>query len=681
MVIRRGIVFSLLIWILVVFAASQSLAGEGKPSPGMEVTLNFQNVELVDMIGTISELTGKNFVYDDSIRGKISIISPRPVSVDEAYRLFNTVLRVKGFTIVPAGKVNKIVPIRMAKEESLPIGNGKNLGEQFITRIIELKNLDATVIADTILRPLMPKTSYVVAHEPTNTIVITDSAANIKRLSQILSSLDKSWDSEMMEIVPLQYSDAEETAKLVMQIFEGGTAAPARGAKRGTSVQKKTRGQVFPYERTNRLMLLGDKKFIQRAKELIAQLDEKADMGRAGVHVYYLENAQAEQLSETLNKIISGEKKGPTGKQNGQTDTVFGDIVITADNPTNALIINATAQDYDHIQDLILSLDVKRTQVFVEALILSLSMDALLDLGVSLKGAADVGDDSVIFGASNTGRGSDDASLLSRAVDGILLGGMFNPIKTMVNGKEVMVPSLSVLIGLSQTDTNVNVLSAPRLLTSNNEEAEIVVGENVPIITSKSTDNAGNLVNTIERQDAALTLRFTPQITEGDMVRLKVFQEITSVTDPVGTVDIVGPTFKKTLLTNTILARDGETVVLGGLFQTDKGESVTKVPFLGDIPLIGFLFKRTKEVEKKTSLLIFITPRIIRNSEDLREITRDNRKSFDLYQGEDGTNEFFNLEDSKGIFLKPEPELGFEVEPAVDTEPETEAETKTEAGD
>ena len=665
MVIRRGIVYLLLVWILVLFAASQALAGEGKVPPGVEVTLNFQNVELVDMIRTISELTGKNFVYDDSIRGKISIVSPRPVSVDEAYRLFNTVLRVKGFTIVPAGKVNKIVSIRLAKEESLPIGSGKNSGEQFITRIIALKNLDAAVVVDTILRPLMPKTSYVVAHEPTNTVVITDSAANIKRLVKILNSLDQSWDSEMMEIVPLQFSDAEEMAKLVMQIFEGGTATPARG-KRGAAVHKKSRGQVFPYERTNRLMVQGDKKFIQRAKELIAQLDEKADIGQSGVHVYYLENAQAEQLSETLNKIVSGEKKGPIGKQNSQTGTVFGDIVITADNPTNALIINATAQDYDHIQDLILALDVKRTQVFVEALILSLSMDALLDLGVSLKGAADVGDDSVIFGASNTGRGSDDASLLSKAVDGILLGGMFNPIKTMVNGKEVMVPSLSVLIGLSQTDTNVNVLSAPRLLTSNNEEAEIVVGENVPIITSKSTDNAGNLVNTIERQDAALTLRFTPQITEGDMVRLKVFQEITSVTDPVGTVDIVGPTFKKTLLTNTILARDGETVVLGGLFQTDKGESVTKVPLLGDIPLIGFLFKRTKEVEKKTSLLIFITPRIIRNNEDLREITRDNRSSFDLYQGEDGTNEFFNLEDSKGIILKPEPEIGLELDPAAE---------------
>jgi len=657
---RRGIVFSLLVCILVVLAGSQSLAAREKTSPDFEVTLNFQNVELVDMIGTISELTGKNFVYDESIRGKISIISPKPVTVDEAYRLFSTVLRVKGFTIVPAGKVNKIVSIRTAKEENLPIGDGENLGEQYITRIIGLKNLDAAVVVDTILRPLMPKTSYVVAHESTNTVVITDSAANIKRLSQILTSLDSSWDNEIMEIVPLQFSDAVETAKLVMQVFEGGTTAPARGTKRGTTVHKKTRGQVFPYERTNMLMLLGDKKFISRAKELIFQLDEKADLGRNVVNVYYLENAQAEQLSETLNKIITGAKKQPTGKQKIQPDAEFGEITITADKPTNALIIVATIEDYKQVESLILDLDIKRKQVFVEVLILELSMDALMDLGVALKGAIDLGDDSLIFGASNTGRdstsddGDDAGGLLTRAVDGILLGGLFNPIKTVVNGEEVMVPSLSVLIGLSETDTNINVLSAPRLLTSDNEEAEIIVGENVPIITSRTTDNAGNLVNSVERQDAALTLRFTPQITEGDLVRMKVFLEITSVTDSVGTVDIVGPTFKKKLLSNSILARDGETVVLGGLFQTDKVTSVSKVPFLGDLPGLGFLFRRTRNYEKKTSLLMFITPRVVRNSEDLKRITSDNRSSFDLYQEEDGTNKFFNLGDSEEILLLPE---------------------------
>lgn len=662
--IRHGINILLPICFLLLLLVSQPLAAQKEKTAGaLEVTLDFQNVELIDMIGTISELTGKNFVYDESVRGKVSVVSPRPVSVDEAYRLFSTVLKVKGFTIVPSGKVNKIVSIRKAKEENLPISNGKNLGEQFITRLIELKNLDATVVADTILRPLMPKTSHVVAHAPTNTVVITDSAANIKRLSQILTSLDRSWDGEKMEIVSLQFSEAEETAKLVMQVLEGGATASVRGAKSGTAVHKKSRGQVFPYERTNRLMLLGDEKFISHAKKLISQLDEKADLRSAGVHVYYLEHAEAEGLSETLNKIILGAKKGQATKQDSHAGEIFGDVTVTADKPTNALIVNATAEDYGNVQGLIKQLDIKRKQVFVEALILELSMDALMDLGTSLQGAIETGDDSLIFGSSNSAEGAFSSTdgvpnVLTQAVDGILLGGLFNPITTVVNGETVTVPALSALIGLSQVDSNVNVLSAPRLLTSDNEEAEIVVGKNVPIITSKSTDNAGNPINSIERQDAALTLRFTPQITEGNLVRLKIFQEITAVTDSIGTVDEVGPTFKKTLLRNSIVARDGETVVLGGLFQTDIKKSVTKVPLLGDIPILGHLFKRTKDVENKTSLLIFITPKVIRNGEDLKRITQENRASLDMFQEEDGSNKFFGLENPEGNSLKSETVVG-----------------------
>ncbi|MEE4253710.1 MAG: type II secretion system secretin GspD [Desulfuromusa sp.] len=663
MVIRRGINVLLSIFCLLLLLASQASAvQQEKLAGGLEVTLDFQNVELVDMIGTISELTGKNFVYDESVRGKVSIVSPKPVSVDEAYRLFSTVLKVKGFTIVPSGKVNKIVSIRSAKEENLPISSGKDLGEQFITRIIELKNLDATVVVDTILRPLMPKTSHVVAYEPTNTVVITDSAANIKRLVEIIVSLDKSWDNEKTEIVPLQFSGAEEAAKMVMQILESGAATTTRGARAGAAVQRKAQGQVFPYERTNKLMLLGDAEFIERAKELIAQLDEKADLRRAGVHVYYLENAESESLSETLNKIVASAKQGQAAKKDMPAGEIFGDVTITADKPTNALIVNATAEDYENVQGLIRQLDIKRKQVFVEALILELSMNALMDLGTSLQGAIEAGSDSLIFGSSNADAGAFSSTdgvptVLTQAVNGIMLGGLFNPITTVVNGEEVTIPALSALIGLSQTDSNVNVLSAPRLLTSDNEEAEIVVGKNVPIITSKSTDNAGNPINSVERQDAALTLRFTPQITEGNLVRLKIYQEISSVvaeSTATGTVDEVGPTFKKTLLRNSIVARDGETVVLGGLFQTDTTASVTKVPLLGDIPILGHLFKRTNDIENKTSLLIFITPRVVRDSEDLKRITQENRESLKLFKGDSGSDKFFGLGDPEGDFVKPE---------------------------
>jgi len=663
---RRGISVLLPVCLFLLLIVSPVWAGQDKMPKGLEVTLDFQNVELVDMIGTISELTGKNFIYDESVRGKVSIVSPRPVSVDEAYRLFSTVLKVKGFTIVPSGKVNKIVSVRKAKEENLPISNGKNLGEQFITRLIELKNLDATVVADTILRPLMPKTSHVVAHAPTNTVVITDSAANIRRLSQIVSELDHSWDKEEMEIVSLRFAEASDTAKMVMQVLEGGTSSSPRGKKPGASVNKKTRWQIIPYERTHRLMLLGDRKFITQAKKLIAQLDEKAELGRAGVHVYYLEHAEAEGLSETLNKIISGAKTGGKGTKESAVSQIFGVVSITPDKPTNALIVNATAEDYEGVQNLIQQLDIKRKQVFVEALILELSMDALMDLGTSLQGAIETSGDGVLFASSSNsdkdGKGlatlPGNPSVLSQAVNGILLGGMFNPITTTIDGESVTIPALSALIGLSQTDSNINVLSAPRLLTSDNEEAEIVVGENVPIITSKSKDNDGNPINSVERQDAALTLRFTPQITEGNLVRLKVFQEITAVTDSVGSVDAVGPTFKKTLLRNTIVARDGETVVLGGLFQTDMTKSVAKVPLLGDIPLLGYLFKRTKDIEKKTSLLIFITPRVIRNSEDLKRITEENRDQLKVFRKENGSKEFFGVDTEEEPENKPKATAG-----------------------
>lgn len=625
------------------------LATENEQSGDFEVTLDFQNVELVDMIGTISELTGKNFVYDESVRGKVSVVSPRPVSVSEAYRLFNTVLKVKGFTIIPSGEVNKIVSVRNAKEENLPVNDGKNLGEQFISRLVELKNLDATLVVDTILRPLMPKTSHVVAYAPTNTIVMTDSAANIKRLSKILTQLDRSWDGERMEIVPLQFSEADESAALVQQILESRSATSARNNKQGDVVGRKAGGQVIPYERTNKLMVLGDDRFIAEASALIRKIDEKADANRAGVHVYYLEHAEAEGLSETLNRIITGTKKNSATSKDAQEKDVFGEVVVTADKPTNALIVNATAKDYENVQGLIDQLDIKRKQVFVEALILELSMKAVLDLGASWQGAIESGGDGVVVGSTNTqtggfnylGTSDGSANALTTAVEGIMLGGLFNPITTVINGETVTIPALSALINLSQTNSDVNVLSAPRILTSDNEEAEIIVGENVPIITSKTKDNDGNAVNSVERQDAALTLRFTPQITEGNLVRLKIYQEISDVTDGVGDVNEVGPTFTKRLLRNSIVAQDGKTVVLGGLFQTKVTKSETKVPLLGDIPFLGRLFKRTTDNEDKTSLLIFITPKVIRNSDDLDKITRENRTSLDMFQSEEGTDKIF----------------------------------------
>lgn len=657
---RRCFQKSLLVWCLCAGLLMQPFgAGMARATDDLLITLDFQNVEMVDMINTISELTGRNFIYDEAVRGKVSILSPQPVSLEEAYRLFLTVLRVKGFTVVPAGKALKIVTLTNAREETLPLGDGRGLGDQYITRILELKNLDATVAVETIMRPLMPKTSHVVAHQATNAIVITDTADNIQRLSRLLSALDRTWDQDRIELVTLQFAKAEDTAALVMQMLEGGTGSGAPPATRAAARQalagtgKRVAGQIIPYERTNTLMLQGNDAFIAEAIRLIAHVDIQADARRSGVHVFYLEHAEAEPLAATINSIVAGAARATpavarTPTEGQPAEQILRNVTVTADKPTNSLIVNATAEEYDNVRSLISQLDIRRKQVFVEALIMDLSMDAVLALGTSLQGAIDLGNDSIIGVGSGMPLGGPSASILTQAVEGILMGGLFNPITTVINGTEVTIPAVSALINLSQKDDHVNVLSAPRLLTSDNEEAEIIVGENVPIITSRSAAGVSgeNIISAVERQDAALILRFTPQITAGGLVRMRIHQEISGVKEigGVGDENSIGPTLTKTLLRNSIVARDGETVVLGGLFRNQITKNVTKVPLLGDIPILGWLFKSTTDRDEKRSLLIFITPRVVHDSVDLEDLTRDSRSDLELFRSENGSVLFFEGE-------------------------------------
>jgi len=653
----------LILWLVVMMFC---LPGRGIAAAADEmlITLDFQNVELADMISTISELTGKNFLYDETIRGKVSILSPEPVSLDEAYRLFLTVLRVRGFTVVPAGQVNKIVALASAKEETLPFTDQRGLGDQHVTRILTLRHLDATVAVETILRPLMPRTSHVVAHQATNTIIITDTAQNIERLQRLLNTLDKSWDRERVELLSLQYAQAADTAAMAMQILEGGgggVPAAGRAARQPQTGTKRIAGQIIPYERTNTLALQGEPAFIAQAKELIAQLDVDVTTSFTGVHVYYLEHAEAEPLAQTINQIVAGATRAPSAPrvaEGQQTTDLFKDVKVTADKPTNSLIINASQDELRNVMALISQLDIRRKQVFVEALIMDLSMRAVSELGTSLQGAIELGSDSIISIGSGMPLAGPSTSVLSRAVEGILLGGFFNPISYTIGTETFTIPAISALINLSQTDNDINILSAPRLLTSDNEEAEIIVGENVPIITSRSETTGGNPINTIERQDAALILRFTPQITSGGLVRMKIHQEISSVLKGEGTVgseDVVGPTLTKTLLRNSIVARDGETVVLGGLFKNQITNTTTKVPLLGDIPVLGWLFKSTSDREEKRSLLIFITPRVVNDSDDLSRLTRDTQRDLQLFRSEGGTEAFFEKQqiDTIGDFSVP----------------------------
>ncbi len=640
-------------------ATAQPPAQEG-------VSLDFKDVELTDLIQTVSELTGRNFIYDDTVRGKVTIISPQRLSLDEAYQLFLTVLNVKGFTVVPTGQGNKIVMVKDAKENNLPtvFEEGKQRkGDQFVTRLVPLQNVDANVLATTVLAPLIPKTSNIVAYPPSNTLIITDSAANIERLVQIIHELDVTSPPDKLEIISLNFADAEDVAQICNQILAQAATTPRRGraAANVATAGGGTVSKILPYNRTNQLVVMASAEDMLTIRNILAQIDQKPETARSHINVYYLENADAETLAKTLNEILTGiqtqakQTRTAAGQVNAAQGTPLANepVTITADKPTNSLIVNANPEDYETLRGIIGQLDIKRKQVFVEALILELSMDATQRLGASLQGAIGINGDSVAFGTTNLNSGTTSGgtpitlgsvasgTLLTQAIDGILLGGMFDPITvTNPDGSTYNVPALSALIDVAKTDTDINILSAPRLLTSDNEEAEIIVGQNVPIITSRltganSATDATNLAQsvTIERKDVALTLRLTPQITEGNLVRLTVMQELTDLAaTSVGDVTQVGPTLTKRSVRNTVVAENGRTIVLGGLIGNSTQESITKVPLLGDIPVLGWLFKRKSTTTKKTNLLVFITPHVIRSADELADITRKSRQAMDDFR-------------------------------------------------
>ncbi len=678
--------------------ASRGIAASSDATEEERITLDFKDVELTDLIKTISELTGKNFLYDETVKGKVTIISPETMTLDETYQLFMTVLNVKGFTLVPSGKVNKIVSTKTAKQEGLPVrtGKGRDGSEQFITRLVRLDYLDVDTIATSVLAPLMPATGNIITYPPTNTLILTETAATIERMVKIIQQLDEPDSSGDLTVLSLQNASAEEVANICKEVIEEqATAAKTRSAQRVLSTAKGGVTKIIPYTRTNSLIVLTNAEDLEKIKSLVALLDQQVDDAQSYINVYYLENADAETLATTLNQILTGIKA--QAKQTVQAAAKAGSnqpalatepVTITADKPTNALVINAQPDDYALIKSIIHKLDVKRKQVYVEALILELSMDATREIGSSLQFAADVGGDSVTFGTSNLNTGSGNLAslaggdngypgLLSQTIEGILLGGLFNPITvTGIDGNPVTIPAISALIDLAKKDTDINILSAPRLLTSDNEEAEIIVGSNVPIITERLTDTGGTGLAqsvSIERKDVALTLRFTPQVTEGNLVRLNVYQEITDLaTSSVGDVDQVGPTLTKRLVRNTVLAQSKRTVVLGGLIGTNVQDIVTKVPLLGDIPGLGWLFKRKSTTEKKTNLLIFITPTIINSPEDLSAVTGKNKQTANEFLTEKMRmslpSDFNSPEDSHNEII-PQPATQDSVSPQIDGEP------------
>ncbi|HEX7127192.1 MAG TPA: type II secretion system secretin GspD [Thermodesulfobacteriota bacterium] len=676
------------------------------PGPGRQITMDFNDADLQVLVKFMSELTGRNFILDERVRGKVTIISPSRITVEEAYRVFEAVLDVKGFTTVPVGAALKIIPARDAKQTGIPVtGPDRPAPERaagYVTRLIPLKNIAAQDLVP-VLTPLVSKDGSLLASQTTNTLIVTDSMDNLDRLAAIVAQLDVAGFQDRYEVIPLQYATARDLAATLQQLVQPRTQTPvSRTARRPGSAAAAQAGsidgaRIIPDERTNSLIVQATTADIEQIRDLVRQLDKEVPRSAGRINVIYLQHADAEEVAKVLSQLAPAQGgPGAPGRPNGAqpprpvtapipaatggtvpggpvgstvTPTsadgpapaaeLEGGVKVTADKATNSLIVTASPADFEAIRSVVRQLDIPRAQVFVEALIMEVSLNRRRELGVQATGVGRIGGTSIIGG---TGTGAQPFSLSTAGdlinpltpIGSTLGGGAFGRPITITNpitGEPVTFPSFSALVRFLNQVTDVNVLSAPHLLTTNNKEAEIVVAQNIPFITGQtSTITDPNAVQTqIDRRDVGITLRLTPTINEGDLVRLDIFQEISAVTDsPEGlNVNEVGVTTTKRSAKTSVLVKDEATIVIGGLIRDDINATENKIPILGDIPILGYLFKNTTRRVDKTNLLIFLTPHIVRSPEEIAEITRRRQEQFQQWKARYNVEE---LDESGWIF-------------------------------
>lgn len=598
-----------------------------------KVTFNFVDVELPVVTKFISEITKKNFIFDERIKGKITIIAPSKISINDAYNLFLSVLDLKGFTIVPSGiDAYKIVPSSEARQRGIEIAKDREpVKENYIARLIPLKHISSDE-AIRFIQPLVSRDGYSSAFGPGNLLLVIDSGLNIEKILNVIETIDQPSMKDMPEIVYLRHANADSMAKIINE-----------------GIAKKVVPQVTAGEskavadtRLNAVVLFGDRGMREMMRSLIGLVDVPSPETLGRINVYFLENADATEMVKSLENVVkASQQQRPSPTTPGvPVVTPFeaaGAINITADKATNALIIVASPSDYQNLLQVIKQLDRRRRQVYVEAMIVEASVDKLRELGSRWRVIARNQGEPVTIGGFGTLDPSAVQSIIY-GLEGVTLGGVGNFLKIPVittdeTGKpiitELTVPGFAALFSLNEFKDAVNVLSTPQILTSDNKEAEIVVGENVPFISKRERDltTTGTVLSSIERRDVGITLKITPQITEGDYVKLDIYQEISSLKQESENILInIGPTTTKRSTKTSVVVKDRETVVIGGLMQERDEENLIKAPILGDIPLLGWLFKHKSTSKKKTNLLVFLTPHIVKDSERLTEITEEKRK-------------------------------------------------------
>ena len=583
--------FAAICGLMLLFATS---AGAAKDSDSDRVTLNFNATDINAVIAAVSEMTGRNFIVDPRVKGKVTVISQRALKASEIYQVFLSVLKIHGFAAIPGKNTTQIVPEVNAKQSAVSTGEKFiPVSDEFITQVIEIKNVDAAQLVP-ILRPLVPQRGHLAAYPSSNVLVISDAASNIRRLKKIIASIDQASGDEI-EVVALENASASEVVRIIQQL----SAADAKNKK----------NNVIADDRTNSILLGGNKATRLRTKALIAHLDTRVDVG-GSTQVVYLRNAVAKDLVPVLTGV-SKSVTAAKGKKAAATQTT--NISIQADENTNSLVITAPPDIFRSLRAVIHQLDVRRAQVIVEGVIAEVSTNSAEEFGIQWAGGSS---GSSAVGLVNFGIGTSISSLLGSLASSPdtppSLGSGLNIAAGKTTGKN----PVAALISALNSDGKSNILSTPSLLTLDNEEAEIVVGQNVPFLTGSYSGTGGgstpsNPFQTVQREDVGLTLKITPQINEGDAIKLKVEQEVSTVSPSTQGVDLI--TNKRSIKTNVVV-NDGQMIVLGGLIQEELREAEQSVPGLGAIPLLGWFFRYNKTELVKTNLMVFLQPTILKDA-------------------------------------------------------------------
>ena len=599
-------------------AAQSTSAGQSRRArqPEQFVSIDFNNVDINVFIKFISELTGKNFVVDQRVRGKVTIISPSKISLEEAYKVFESVLEVHGYTTVQSGEVTKVIPAPDARSKSIETRLQEEAGapeDKVITQLIPLRYANPIEIKR-LFTPLVSKSSVILAYPPTNTLIVTDVYSNIKRLLRILKRIDVTGIGQKISVIPLEFSDATKMVNLLNTVFK------PKGRKIKGTLEKSI--TLVADERTNTLVVLTSEINTLRIKKLIAMVDRETPRGKGKIHVYYCKNATAEELAKVLQSL-PGQQSGPAkGKQ---APVVAGKVQISADKATNSLIIMADKQDYQVLQEVIEKLDIPRAMVYIEALIMEVDMNKSLNIGIDWAafGKASIGGKETVFGGGFRKGFTKPGDLLQ---GGLTLGMLSEPVT--IAG--VTVSNISAIINAVKTNDDFRILSTPQILTTDNEEARITVGENRPYQTRSTTEDSGGTYESFEYRDVGKILKITPHVTEGRLVRMQINLEVTNIDKRATlTTSSTLPVTQKRTVDTTVIVKDNQTVVIGGLIDNSTTQNENKVPELGDIPLLGWLFKKTEKQNQQTNLYVFLTPRVIQNPAEAQKIYEHKKKQID----------------------------------------------------